>query len=136
MKVRLAIAVLCDDIRHELNGKFSVMGVFTQWNVRDFTRPLPPCHVFARLSFQDPGEYPFTVTFRTVQGQQLFSAEGNIQVETKDQGSELYFANIDLGLGNLSVPRPGQYEFALTVGGELIGLIPCGAVVVSPPLVQ
>jgi hypothetical protein len=133
---KLVTAVLCDDVRHEAAGKTSLMGIFTQWIVGDYTTPLPPFHVFVRLAFDAESDHQCEIEFRSIEGQQIFLAQSLIRLETIDAATQLYFANVDLGLTNLLIPRPGQYEFAIRVDNELITSIPCGAITITPRLVQ
>jgi len=133
---RVLLAVLCDDVRQELGGKVSLMGIFTRFNVTDFTQPMPSFHVFAKIGFEAPGDYPIDVELRSSEGQRMFQLQGMAHVEAQEQTTNLYVANLDLRMGSLKLPRPGGYEFALRCNNRQIGLVPFDAVVVTPPLVQ
>ena len=133
---RVLLAVLCDDVRQELGGKVSLMGIFTKFNVRDFTQPMPSFHVFAQIGFEAPGDYPIDVELRASEGQRIFQLQGMAHVEAQEQTMNLYTANLNLGMGNLKLPRPGAYEFALRCANQQIHVLPFDAVVVTPPLVQ
>lgn len=133
---RVLLAVLCDDVRQELGGKVSLMGIFARFNVADFTQPMPSFHVFAKMGFEAPGDYPIDVELRSSEGQRIFQLQGMTHVEAQEQTTNLYVANLDLGMGNLKLPRPGGYEFALRCNNQEIGLVPFDAVVVTPALVQ
>jgi len=115
---KVFIAVLCDDVRHEFNNKFSLMGIFSRWNVVDFTKPLPPFHVFARIGFEAEGDHPIEVELRTAEGERRFLMQGVAHLEGKDEVTDLYLTNIEFKLENLMIPRPGNYEFAIRSGGE------------------
>lgn len=133
---RVLLAVLCDDVRQELAGKISLMGIFTTFHVRDFTQPMPPFHVFAKIGFEAPGDYPIDVELRSSEGQRIFQVQGLAHVDAQDQITSLYTANLNLGMGNLKLPRPGAYEFALRAQSQQIHVIPFEAVVAPPPMVQ
>jgi len=133
---RVLLAVLCDDVRQELGGKVSLMGIFTRFNVTDFTQPMPSFHVFAKIGFEAPGDYPIDVELRSSEGQRMFQLQGMAHVGAQEQTTNLYVANLDLRMGNLRLPRPGSYEFALRSNNQQIDVVPFDAVVVAPPLVQ
>ena len=106
---KVHFAMLCDDVRVELAGKFSLMGIFDQFQVSDFQNPLPSFYIVARVEFESEGSYPLVVQLRTLEGQSIFNLSGKIQVQESTQGEKI--GNIRLRIDNLRLPLPGQYEF-------------------------
>jgi hypothetical protein len=46
---KLFLATLCDDVREEKSGKFSLMGLFDRFIVGDFRAPLPTFWLFVQI---------------------------------------------------------------------------------------
>jgi hypothetical protein len=130
------MAALCDDARQELRGKVSLMGIFSRFLVTDFSQPMPPFRIFAKLGFEDEGDHQIAVELRTSEGQRIFQVHGLAHVQTKDQVTNLYTAEINLGIDSLKLPRPGSYEFAFLCNNQVFHVLPFDAEVVRPPLVQ
>ena len=139
---RILIASLCDDVREELGGKVSIMGIFNQFRVVDFRNPMPPFWIYARVEFEQEGDYPITVEFRTVEGQRIFQVKGVAQLRTladhQSQPSTLArpVANLKFKVDNFSLPRDGLYELAFFHNDQLLQTIQIEAVVQRPGFVQ
>ena len=133
---KLFFATVCDDVREEKSGKFSVMGIFDRFIVGDFRAPLPTFWLFAQVSFDVEGEYALTIEFRRVEGQSVMRAEARHQVAGRNSVTGLCHANINLRVEHLTVPGPGAYEFSLQSDGQHIGSLPVDIVQPPPLLVQ
>jgi hypothetical protein len=133
---RVIIQALCDDIRHEVNNKVSLMGIFENFNVNDFTKGLPPFHVYAKVGFETNAPVPLQLELRSVEGQRIFVIEANANLGVEPAPDGLYYTNFDSMLQNLKLPRPGVYEFVIRANNQSIGLIHFTASVQTPPLVQ
>ena len=130
------LALLCDDVRDEMRGKFSLMGIFSQFMVSDFSKPLPRFRLFAKLGFEDEGNHPFTVRLRTGEGQNIFEFRGSVNVRQEDEVTSLYVANLNLAFDDLKLPRPGIYELVLAYNEKIFHVVPLQAVMVKPVMVQ
>jgi len=130
------MAALCDDVRQELKGKVSLMGIFSRFLVTDFSQPMPPFRIFAKLGFEGEGDHQIVVELRSAEGQRIFQIRGVAHVETRDQVTNLYTADINLGMDSLKLPRPGGYEFAFLSDSQTFHVLPFEAEVLRPPLVQ
>jgi len=53
---KLFFATLCDDVREEKSGKFSLMGIFDRFLVADFRASLPSFWLFAQIGFDTEGD--------------------------------------------------------------------------------
>ncbi len=126
--------MLCDDVRVELAGKFSLMGIFDQFQVSDFQNPLPSFYIVARVEFESEGSYPLVVQLRTLEGQSIFNLSGKIQVQESTQGEKI--GNIRLRIDNLRLPRPGQYEFVLLYNDESLHVLPVAVIIPPQKYVQ
>jgi uncharacterized protein DUF6941 len=65
---KLFLATLCDDVREEKTGKFSLMGLFDRFIVADFRAPLPTFFLFAQIGCDSEGEHELAVEFKQVDG--------------------------------------------------------------------
>ncbi len=130
------LAVLCDDVREEMRGKFSLMGIFSQFMVSDFSKPLPRFRLFAKIGFESDGSHPFTVRLRSSEGQNIFEFRGLAQVREEDEVTNLYMANLNLAFDDLKLPRPGIYELVLAYKDQTFHVVPLQAVMIKPAMVQ
>ena len=133
---KLFLATLCDDVREEKSGKFSLMGIFDRFIVGDFRAPLPTFWLFAQIGSDDAGHHGLTIEFRRAEGQSVMRAEAMHQVMERNSVTNLYHANINLRVANLTVPGPGAYEFAIDSDGGHIGALPVEVIQPPPQLVQ
>lgn len=133
---KIILATLCDDVRQEIGGKKSLMGIFSQFVVNDFRAPLPPFCLYAVLGFDESGVHSVSVEFRRVEGTQIFKADGNHTLEQQDPATQQYHAIINLRFNNMRLPGTGRYEFALQCDGHHVGAIPINVVQPAPRLVQ
>ncbi len=126
---RVLFAVLCDDVRQEVAGKSSLMGIFGQFHVTDFKNPLPSFHIYAKIEFEQAGNFPIGVEFRSVEGQRIFQLTGSVAVEERTQGRIVGI--LDLKLENLRLPRHGDYEVVIVYNNQPLSILPIEVVV--PP---
>ena len=129
-------AVLCDDVREEMRGKVSLMGIFSQFMVSDFSKPLPRFRLFAKIGFESDGNHPFTIRLRSGEGQNIFEFSGMANVRDEDEVTNLYMANLNLGFDDLKLPRPGIYELVFLYQEQAFHIVPLQAVMVKPPTLQ
>jgi len=132
---KILLATLCDDVREE-KTKFSLMGVFNQFNVNDFRAPLPPFCILATIGFDTPGNHAISIEFRRVEGDRLFRAESTHELSAQDAATLQYHALVNLRLANLTLPGPGRYEFAFECDGQYVGAIAVNVSQPSPRLMQ
>ena len=133
---KLFLATLCDDVREEKTGKFSLMGVFDRFIVADFRAPLPTFWLFAQIGCDTEGDHTLTVEFRRAEGEAIIRADINHHVTGTNSITGLCHANINLRLEHVAIPGPGAYEFALHSDGQHIGSLPVEVIQPPPRLVQ
>ena len=121
---KLLFASLCDDVRDEISGKISLMGLFDRFIVADFRTPLPTFWVFMQIGCDSEGEHELTVEFRRVDGSSVLRADLKHGIAGKSSITGLCHANINLRLEHVVVPSAGVYEFALCSDGHGIGTLP------------
>jgi hypothetical protein len=133
------IITLCDDIREEVAGKLSLMGLFNQFRVADFRSPMPAFWIYARVEFEQPGDYEIRTELRTVEGQGIFQLRGVTQlrpVPTQQASLALPTADLKFKIDNLTLPRDGLYEIALFYDDQLLQTLQVEAVVQRPGFLQ
>ncbi len=133
---KVFFSVLCDDEREEMRGKVSLMGIFSQFMVSDFSKPLPRFRLFAKIGFESDGNHPFTIRLRSGEGQNIFEFSGMANVRDEDEVTNLYMANFNLGFDDLKLPRPGIYELVFLHQNQTFHVVPLQAVMVKPPTLQ
>ncbi|MBM4297663.1 MAG: hypothetical protein FJ143_07985 [Deltaproteobacteria bacterium] len=133
---KLLLASLCDDVREEKSGKFSLMGLFDRFLINDFRAPLPTFWLFALIGCDTEGEHTLAIELRRVEGDPVFHADIKHHALGKNSTTGLCHANINLRLEHLTIPGPGAYEFALHSDGAHIGSLPVEVSQPPPRLVQ
>jgi len=116
-KPDVLLAALCDDVRHELSGKVSLMGIFDTFNVAAYTAPLPAFHIFAKIGVETEGTHPVTLRIRSEEGDFKAELQGQMLAQARDELTELYLSNMDLAINGMTIPRPGKYQIILVVDG-------------------
>lgn len=125
-------AVLCDDVRMEVGRKPSLMGLFTDFSVSDYQKPLPKFSVFLRLGFERRGSYAVRLEARSFEGDFSTGVEGQISAGRKNEASGLYVTELTFGFENLKVPREGHYSVDVKVDGAPVVQIPFSVVTKKP----
>ncbi len=135
-KPEILLAVLCDDVRHELSGKVSLMGIFDTFNVAAYTAPLPPFHIFAKIGVVNEGTHPVTLRIRSQEGDFSNELAGQMLTQARDELTERYVSNIDLAINGMTIPRPGKYQVSFEVDGHELGACGFIARTATPPQLQ
>jgi hypothetical protein len=135
-KPEILLAVLCDDVRHELSGKLSFMGVFDTFNVTAYSAPLPPFHIFAKVAVINEGAHPVTIRIRNDEGDFNTEFAGRLVTQARDEMTERFVSNVDLAINGLTIPRPGRYQVAFVVDGHELAACGFMARTSAPPRLQ
>jgi hypothetical protein len=119
---RLLIAALCDDVRTEVRGKVSLMGLFDNFSVSGVDKPLPPFRLYARIGVTTPGEHAVRLKITSVDEDFEVELPGKLVARETSQASGLHEAVMTLGITGLVVPRAGRYRLRFVIDGiELDG---------------
>ena len=121
---KLILATLCDDVREEKSGKFSLMGLFDRFIVGDFRAQLPTFWLFVQIGCDTEGEHELTVEFRQIGGASVLRADLKHGIAGKSSITGLCHANVNLRLEHVTVPGAGIYEFTFSSDGLEIGALP------------
>lgn len=121
---KLFLATLCDDVREEKSGKFSLMGLFDRFLVTDFRAPLPTFWLYVQIGCDSEGEHDLTVEFRQIGGNSVLRADLKHGSVGKSNLTGLCHGNVNLRLEHVTVPGAGVYEFTLCSDGGEIGTLP------------
>jgi hypothetical protein len=119
IKPRLNYTLLCDDVRQEMGGKFSLMGLFESIYANAF--PVLH-HRFAIVTEWTGGKGEFTVRIRILSpdNQQVVSeSETKISLYNETQRHR----NISVRY-NTTFKVPGAYQIEILVDDERVGIIP------------
>lgn len=113
-KYRIGTIIVCDDVRVEVSGKETLVGVYNGVVVI----PSFPA-TMAKLCFRLPiyADHPFdaSMTFQVYSPskKKLIEIKGDASANPSDAGHELPFG---FAIGNLSLPEPGEYEVRFCFG--------------------
>lgn len=114
---RLLIAVLCDDVRTEVRGKVSLMGLFDNFSVSDVDKPLPPFRLYARVGMTTPGEHAVRLRISSLEDDFQVELPGQLTARETNAASGLHEAVMTLGITGLVVPHAGRYRLCFVIDG-------------------
>ncbi len=131
IKPRLSYTLLCDDVRQELGGKFSLMGLFESIYANVFPAVHPR---FAIVNEWTGGKGDFSIKIRLLSPNQkdvLSESETRISLFSETQRHR------DISVRfNTAFPSPGTYWIETLLDGERIGLTPLHLQLVSEKTVH
>ena len=118
-KPRLSYTILCDDVRQEMGGKFSLMGLFESIYASVFPAVHPR---FAIVNEWTGGKGEFTSKMRLLtpdRGQVISESESSITLFNETQRHR------DISVRfNTTFAVPGTYWIETLLDGERIGFVP------------
>ena len=131
IKPRLSFTLLCDDVRQEMGGKFSLMGLFESISSHSF----PALHHrFAIMNEWTGGKGDFTVRIRLLtpdQAQVLSESETKLSLFSETQRHR------DISIRyNTTFKVPGTYWIETLLDNERIGLTPLVLQTINDQLVH
>jgi hypothetical protein len=119
IKPRLTYTILCDDVRQELGGKFSLMGLFESIYANSFPAVHPR---FAIVNEWTGGKGDFKLTVRllgTNKKDVLSESESTISLFSENQRHR------DIAVRfNTTFTMPGTYWVQVMLDGEQTALVP------------
>ncbi len=118
---RLLLCTLCDDVRVEVAGKHTLVGLFDTFNVVDFEQPLPTFRVFARIGLETAGTHPLLLSFETDAGDFRIESQSRLDARVPSEVSGLHESTFIATMNGLQIPRPGRYLVRLAVAGVDLG---------------
>ncbi len=131
IKPRLSYTILCDDVRQELGGKFSLMGLFESIYANVFPAVHPR---FAIVNEWTGGKGEFSVRIRLLSPDKkdvLSESESKINLFSETQRHR------DISVRfNTTFPTPGTYWIEALVDGDRAGLAPLHLQLVSDKTVH
>jgi len=131
IKPRLSYTLLCDDVRQEMGGKFSLMGLFESISSHSF----PALHNrFAIMNEWTGGKGEFTVRIRLLtpdQTQVISESETKLTLFNETQRHR------DISIRyNTTFKVPGTYWIETLLDGERVGMTPLLLQAISDQLVH
>jgi len=131
IKPRLSFTLLCDDVRQEMGGKFSLMGLFESISSHSFPAMH---HRFAIMNEWTGGKGDFTVRIRLLtpdQGQVLSESETKLSLFSETQRHR------DISIRyNTTFKVPGTYWIETLLDNERVGLTPLVLQTINDQLVH
>ena len=131
--MEIDLAVVADAANVSQEGKLNILGIFdTIWS-RDFPFRHASMIFVVRVSadFTEQGVHPMEVRLVDADGEQIFSAEGPLQVASGVPGRPVK-PHIVMGLSGVAFPRAGDYAFDILIDGRHVRSVPL-YIVEGPP---
>ena len=132
--VQVIAISICDNVRDEVGGKKSLMGLFTTFYVSDYQQPLPHFAILSRLGFDKSGKHQILMEIRSIQGDFSIRIQGEMVASaTRDQAYDKYLSDLTINMEGFRVPREGRYVVNITVEGNEVAQLPFFVKTVTPP---
>lgn len=118
--VQLDFIHLCENSLIDMTGKLSLIGMFENFNFREFPSTFPKFTVVASARFSDPvkKDYPARVVILNPDGTECAKADFGL----KAQGAGL--AVLNANFVNREFRMPGEYAVEIWIGNERVGRKP------------
>lgn len=114
MKLHSELLVLCDYASISREGKLGIMGIFDELKLQQFPGGIARAYFVAMLQGEPNMDYQLVIQ-TSMAGKQINKLD--IKVHTSVNGKN----NILLELVNVGFEMPGDYEFFITDGIDLVG---------------
>ena len=119
--MEVTLAVLADYANVSQDGKLNIMGIFQEVNPPVLPFALPQMYLI--VSFEaGPAEFDSLKDIRLAlldsDGSEMLALEGQIQVPRPTRPGSRSYINQVTGLNGIVFEQPGDYSFAILVGGE------------------
>lgn len=119
IKPSLVLSILCDDVRQELGGKFSLMGLFEAISAGTFPAVHPR---FAVMNEWTGGRGEFVAAIRLLApDRKKVLAESDATFTLFNEGQRHRDISVRF---NTTFPVPGTYWLEMLLDGEQVGLVP------------
>jgi hypothetical protein len=119
--VDVRLAVLADYAIVSQDGKLSVMGIFQEVNPPVLPYALPQMYLVVSFG-AGPAEFETAKDIKIAlldnDGGEMLTIEGQVTVPHPPRPGSRAYINQVIGLNGVTFERPGDYAFAILVGGE------------------
>jgi hypothetical protein len=132
--MELTLALLADYANISREGKLNIMGIFEQIYALHF----PAVHAQLQLVMRvesnpfEAGTHPLRVAFIDGDAHELFAIPGNLTIPESHSGENVTTNQIFV-LNGLALPKPGAYEFVISIKDEELGRVPLRVTAMAPP---
>lgn len=124
--MKLTTAALCEHARERTDGRLDLLGVFHDLNAPAF--PAVQEHMTAvfviEWSAEELGEQPLRADLLGPGGRKVLTIEGHTEVIASDAVGVPSQTRLVLPLEKVVFPSPGEYEFELLAGSDVVRACP------------
>ena len=132
--MELTLALLADYANISREGKLNIMGIFEQIFALNFPAVHAQLQLVMRLESTpfEAGTHTLRVAFIDADARELFAIPGSLAIPDSQAGENITTNQIFV-LNGLSLPRPGAYEFVISIDEQELGRAPLRVMAVTPP---
>lgn len=136
--MQVPLALLADYANISVEGKLNLMGAFDVIHARQFPALHPQMHLVFRIE-ANPAEAGSTrkleIKLMAEDGQTLLSLEAELRLEAKDPTplGEMLRSNHIIGLQAVRFEKPGAYQFAILINGDVKAIVPLKIQTIQSP---
>lgn len=114
MKVKLNFLHICDEVIASIDGKISIIGMFSVINTLKVPANHPKFYIVVNMT-ADPGKYDQLIEIVSPSGRVVSKIEGK-SVIIKEGGVSNFIANFV----NTPLPELGRYNIRVSVEGKIL----------------
>ena len=132
--MELTLALLADYANISREGKLNIMGIFEQIFALNFPAVHAQLQLVMRLESTpfEAGTHPLHVAFIDADAQELFAIPGSLAIPESQSGENITTNQIFV-LNGVTLPRPGVYEFVISINDQELGRVPLRVLAMTPP---
>lgn len=126
--MEVTLAVCCDAANVSREGKLNLLGIFNSIHGSQFPCTHPHLAFVLRVEARigEEGRHDLDIKLADEDGQELFSINGQLQLEGAEPGRPMTAQTI-MDLNNLQLPHPGTYAFEIFIGNRHVRSVPIHA---------
>jgi hypothetical protein len=119
--MKLTLALLCEEARDRPEGRFDIVGVFTELTAPGFPAVQDRMTAFFIMEWDadEAGTQVFRADLTAADGTRVVTIEGETEVPVRQPGSSAAQTRLALPLEKIVFPQAGPYHFDLVAGGNV-----------------
>lgn len=119
--MELTLALLCEEARDRADGRFDILGVFTELSAPGFPAVQDRMTAFFIMQWDadEAGTQAFRADLTAADGTRVVTIEGETEVPVRQPGSSAAQTRLALPLEKIVFPQRGPYHFDLVAGGNV-----------------
>ncbi|HLK16468.1 MAG TPA: hypothetical protein VKT78_16800 [Fimbriimonadaceae bacterium] len=132
----IRFAALADYAAVDPQGRFNIIGLFSDVYAASFPLQVPNLHValsFSANALEAGTNKALRIVMQDQDGKQMLAMDGQIGIPQPTRPGRPSLINIAFGIHNLAIPAEGAYQICVLVNGETKSVLEFSALLVPQP---